>query len=189
MPWLVAATVLVSDRISKLAIMRRVDSLDPRTWIEVMPGLTLTHVHNRGIAFSLLNDIGPLARIALHTAIGVAVVLIAWMVTHQSRRGWVPSLAFGLILGGAAGNLLDRIVWGWVVDFIHVWISIGDRTYAWPDFNVADSAISIGVTLLILFELVTMRAQPAQDEAAGAPAQAPATTTSAQDDGPAGRSE
>jgi len=189
MPWLTAAIILVLDRLSKMAIMRHIDSFDPRSWIEVMPGLTLTHVHNRGIAFSLLNDIGPLPRIALHTAIGVAVVLIAWMLAHQAHRGAVPSLAFGLILGGAAGNLLDRIIWGWVVDFLHVWVRFGDHTYAWPDFNVADSAITVGVTLLILFELVTMRTQPAPEESIKAPAHAPADAADSKDTEPAGRSD
>jgi signal peptidase II len=163
-PWLIAGVIVLADRLTKLAVMRHIDYLDRGDWIEVFPGLTLTHVRNSGIAFSLFSDSGPLARIALHTVIGVAVVLIAWMLVHQSRRGVLPSLAFGLVLGGAVGNLVDRVLWGWVVDFIHVWVRLGDRTFAWPDFNVADSAITVGVTLLVLFEILTMRGREAADQ-------------------------
>lgn len=156
-PWLTAALVVILDRATKLLIIRSIEPHDVSSWIEVMPGLTLTHVRNPGIAFSLFSDGGPLTRILLHLVIGVAVVLIAWMLVSHSRRGLVPALAFGLILGGAVGNLLDRIIFGWVVDFLHVWVRIGERIYTWPDFNVADSAISVGACLLILFELIDYR--------------------------------
>lgn len=158
-PWVTAVLVLTADRVTKLLVMKNIDPMSPSKWIEVFPGLTLTHVRNPGIAFSLFSDIGPLARMALHVAIGVAVVLIAWMLVSHAKRGAVPALAFGLILGGAVGNLVDRVVWGWVVDFIHVWIRVGGRDYSWPDFNVADSAITVGACLLILFEIISWRRQ------------------------------
>jgi signal peptidase II len=142
--------VLVLDRLSKRAIM---DALPLGAWRDVVPGLTLTHVHNRGIAFSLFADGGPLSRLLLHALILTAVVVIAWMMVRHGHRQPLAALAFGLILGGAAGNLLDRILYGWVVDFIRVWVSIGGRVWSWPDFNVADSAITVGACLLIISEL------------------------------------
>jgi signal peptidase II len=69
----------------------------------------------------------------------------------------MAGLAFGLILGGALGNLIDRVMFGWVIDFIHLWVRVGDRSWAWPDFNVADSAITVGACLLILNEFLIQR--------------------------------
>jgi signal peptidase II len=74
------------------------------------------------------------------------------MLVRQDKQGYLPGLSFGLILGGAVGNLIDRVRHGWVVDFLHLWIRTGDRVRSWPDFNVADSAIVVGTALLILFE-------------------------------------
>jgi len=153
-PWLTAALVVIADRITKLMIM---DRLDAGAFHPIVPGFALTHVHNRGIAFSLFSDGGWLTRIALHGVILIAVVLIAWMVFRHGHRQLLAGFAFGLILGGAVGNLIDRVLYGWVVDFIHLWIRIGDRSWSWPDFNVADSSITIGAGLLILNELLFQR--------------------------------
>ena len=71
--------------------------------------------------------------------------------------GGAAGIAFGLILGGAVGNLIDRILYGWVVDFIHVWIRIGGRTRSWPDFNIADAAITCGAVVLIISEIRSAR--------------------------------
>lgn len=150
-PWLTACIIIVSDRLSKMAVL---DRLDHGAWVHVFPGLTLTHVHNPGIAFSLFADGGPLTRVLLHLVILTAVVVIAWMVVRHGRHQIASGIAFGLILGGAVGNLIDRVLYGWVLDFIRVWVEIGDRTWSWPDFNIADSAISTGAVLIILMEIV-----------------------------------
>ena len=149
-PWLTALVIIVADRLSKAAVL---DHLAHGQWREVFPGLTLTHVRNPGIAFSLFADGGPLTRVLLHLVILTAVVVIAWMVVRHPRHRVLAGFAFGLILGGAVGNLVDRVLYGWVLDFIHVWVRVGERTWSWPDFNVADSAISVGAVLLILTEL------------------------------------
>jgi signal peptidase II len=133
--------------------MAVLDHLAHGTWRPIFPGLTLTHVRNPGIAFSLFADGGPLTRVLLHLVIFTAVVVIAAMVVRHGRHRLLAGLAFGLVLGGAVGNLIDRVLYGWVLDFIHVWVRIGGNTYSWPDFNVADSAISTGAVLLILSEL------------------------------------
>ena len=151
LPWITATLVVILDRITKMAVM---DHLAEGAWEPVFPGLALTHVHNPGIAFSLFSDGGPVSRIVLHGVILTAVVLIAWMLQRHGRHQLVAGTAFGLILGGAVGNLIDRVLYGWVVDFIHVWVKIGDRTWSWPDFNVADSAITVGAILLILSEFL-----------------------------------
>lgn len=149
-PWLTALVIVVADRLTKMAV---IDNLDNGSWHHVFPGFTITHVRNPGIAFSLFADGGPLTRVLLHLVILTAVVIIAWMVVRHGRQRVLSGIAFGLILGGAVGNLVDRVLYGWVLDFIHVWIRFGDRTWSWPDFNVADSAISVGAVILILTEL------------------------------------
>ena len=156
-PWLTALVVIVADRLSKAAVL---ENLAHGQWHAVFPGLTLTHVRNPGIA-SLFADGGPLTRVLLHLVILTAVVVIAWMVVRHPRHRVLSGFAFGLILGGAIGNLIDRILYGWVLDFIHVWVRIADRTWSWPDFNIADSAISVGAVLLILTEL--FRPEPTDD--------------------------
>jgi signal peptidase II len=156
LPWITALTVIAADRISKLLIVQH---LEVGAYRPVFPGFALTHVHNRGIAFSLFADGGWYTRILLHAVILFAVVLIAWMLVHNQQRGWLPRIAFGLILGGAIGNLIDRVLHGYVVDFLHAWVSIGGRHWSWPDFNVADSGITVGACLLILYELRSGGAQ------------------------------
>jgi len=160
-PWLTALVIVVADRLTKMAV---IDKLDNGSWHHVFPGLTITHVRNPGIAFSLFADGGPLTRVLLHLVILTAVVVIAWMVVRHGQQRILSGIAFGLILGGAVGNLVDRVLYGWVLDFLHVWVRIGDRTWSWPDFNVADSAISVGAVILILTELFTPeRAEDAPD--------------------------
>ena len=148
-PWLTALLVVVADRFTKMAVLER---LEHGSWHHVFPGLTISHVRNPGIAFSLFADGGPLTRVVLHLVILTAVVVIAWMVVRHGRHRIMSGIAFGLVLGGAVGNLIDRVLYGWVLDFIHVWIRVGDRIWSWPDFNVADSAITVGAVLLILIE-------------------------------------
>lgn len=154
LPWVTALVIVVADRITKSMLM---DRLDPGGWIELMPGLALTHVHNPGIAFSLFADGGPLTRVILHLVIFTSVVIIAAMLVRHAHNSRLAGVAFGLILGGAVGNLIDRVLYGWVVDFIHVWVRIGDRGMSWPDFNVADASITCGAVLLILSEIRSAR--------------------------------
>jgi signal peptidase II len=149
-PWLTALVILVADRLTKMAVL---EHLPHGSRTPVFPGFTLTHVHNPGIAFSLFADGGPVSRALLHLVIFTAVVVIAWMVVRHGHRSAFAGFAFGLILGGALGNLVDRVLYSWVLDFIHLWVRIGDRVLSWPDFNIADSAITVGAVLLIIIEL------------------------------------
>jgi signal peptidase II len=113
----------------------------------------ITHVRNTGAAFGLFSD-GPLAvRLTFFVSVSVvAVGIIISFFKKLSPGDRLAALALGLILGGALGNLVDRIFRHEVVDFLHfrLW-----RGYSWPDFNVADSAIVIGVALLLLELLAT----------------------------------
>ena len=113
----------------------------------------LTHVRNAGAAFGLLSDGPPTLRLVFF--IGVSVVAIGIIISFFLRLApgdRLSALALGLILGGAMGNLTDRIRFGEVVDFLHFRVWGG---YSWPDFNIADSCIVVGVALLVLELLAT----------------------------------
>jgi signal peptidase II len=155
-PWITAILVVVTDRITKGLILAR---LEPGSWVEVVPGFALTHIHNRGIAFSLFAGGGPLTRVLLHLVIFTSVVIIAAMVVRHGHHSRLAGLAFGLILGGAVGNLIDRVLYGSVIDFVHLWTKIGGRVWAWPDFNVADASITVGAVLLIANEFRVHRSE------------------------------
>lgn len=139
------------DQVTKILIARNLSYADR---IEVIEGFFyLTHVRNTGAAFGLFAD-GPI-EIRLTFFIGVSVVAIGIIGSFFRRLApgeKLPALALGLILGGAMGNLIDRIFRYEVVDFLHfrLW-----RGYSWPDFNFADSFIVVGVTILVLELLAT----------------------------------
>lgn len=163
-PWLTALVILILDRWTKGLVLEHLPH-SPLTEIKVFSGLSLTHVHNSGIAFSLFADGGPLSRVLLHAVILTSVVVIAWILVRHSGNRIGTAVAFGMILGGAVGNLIDRMLYGWVIDFIHVWVEIGDRVHAWPDFNIADSAITVGAVLLVITEITTKDPTSEDDDA------------------------
>ena len=149
-PWLgIAAAVIVLDQITKAMIVAALRLGDART---VTPFFDIVRAHNRGAAFSFLNDASGWQR-WFFVALGIAAAaFIVWLLRrHGGQRmfGW----ALALILGGALGNVIDRLLHGHVVDFIQVhW-----QQHYFPSFNVADSAITIGAMLLILDELRRVR--------------------------------
>jgi signal peptidase II len=138
--------VLVLDLATKIAIDMHLSYADR---IPVIPGFFyLTHVRNTGAAFGLFSDAPQVYRLSFFISVSlVAVGIIVSFFRKLSPGDRLAALALGLILGGAVGNLIDRIFRQEVVDFLHfrLW-----RGYSWPDFNVADSAIVVGVGLLVL---------------------------------------
>jgi len=142
--FLIAIGVIVLDRLSKWAVARYIPLHESLT---IIPGLFhITHVENRGAAFGLFADstfpwkISALVGFSLIALIIVSVLL--WKNSHTVNT---TTIGLSLILGGAAGNLWDRVMDGRVVDFLHFYVG----SYSWPDFNVADSAIVIGALLLV----------------------------------------
>ncbi len=149
--WLwIAAAVVALDQATKYAI-ERLFTYGER--LAIVPGfLDLTLVYNRGAAFSFLAQAGGWQRWFFIGIGAAATIFIVWLLTkHGSQRLFAFSLA--LILGGALGNVVDRIVRGHVVDFVLLhW-----QRFHWPAFNVADSAITVGAVLLIVDELRRVR--------------------------------
>ena len=143
--FLITALVILVDRLTKRWIIHRIR---PGYTIPVIPHFfRLSHVLNTGAAFSLLENLPPnavrLGLIAFSVFAAVIVFILLW---RTGRAISLTSVALALILGGALGNLYDRIRFHHVVDFLAVRI----YHYNWPDFNVADSCIVIGACLLLL---------------------------------------
>jgi len=142
--WLaVTALVIAFDWRTKALATELLDLYRP---VEVFSWLNFTLAHNYGAAFSFLSDAGGWQRwFFIVLASGVSLVLLVWLL-RLPRREWPTGLGLALILGGAIGNLADRIRLGYVVDFIDVYY----KNWHYPAFNVADSAITCGVVLLLI---------------------------------------
>lgn len=154
LPWLVASALVVGlDQWSKALIQHAFAYGEVRI---VWPLFNLTHQHNTGAAFSFLDDQSGWQRwLFTGLAIAVSLLLLLWM-RRLPRNARVLGAALGLIVGGAVGNLIDRLRLGYVVDFIQVhWAD-----HYFPSFNVADSAITVGALLLLLDALYGARREP-----------------------------
>jgi len=139
--WLSAAVVVLDQASKALAelYLERYESLS------LLPFFDLTLAYNRGAAFSILSNAGGWQRIFFVVLTVIIVVYLLGWLWRLPKGGWVLPAGLSLVIGGALGNLIDRIATGAVVDFL-------DFHYAgwhWPAFNVADSAISVGVALLL----------------------------------------
>ena len=143
--YLVALGVIFLDRVTKAAV---VQSFQLGQGVPVFPGFfDIVFVLNPGAAFGFLASLSDQIRNPFFIFISLlAVILIVFYHTRYLRSHRLVSIALGLVLGGALGNLIDRLYYGMVVDFLDVHIG----PYHWPAFNVADSAISVGVGLMIL---------------------------------------
>ena len=142
---LIAAAVLLLDRLTKLIVERRVPLHES---ISIIPGFfKLTHIENRGAAFGLFADSPSEWKIAILVLFSViALVVVSFLLWKNSHVMSTTSIGLALILGGAIGNLWDRLAAGHVTDFLLFYIG----QYEWPAFNVADSSIVIGAALLVM---------------------------------------
>ena len=120
--------------------------------VEVFPGFNLTLAHNSGAAFSFLSQAGGWQRWFFAAVAAIIMVVISgWLSAVPAGRRWLP-IALALVLGGAAGNLWDRLYLGDVIDFIQVYLPfLPWRLFnPWPTFNIADAAISSGAVMLLI---------------------------------------
>ncbi len=140
--WL-SLLVVVLDQLTKYLAAQFLQYSEP---VNILPGFNLTLLHNTGAAFSFLRDAGGWQRwffITLSTVVSIAIFI--WLYTLPARKRWL-ACGLSLILGGAIGNLWDRIALGYVIDFIDVYY----RHWHWPAFNIADSAITVGAVILFI---------------------------------------
>ena len=140
--WL-SAGVLLLDQLTK----RIVDVwMDLYQTIELIPFFQLTYLRNQGAAFSFLSQAGGWQRwFFVGLSITASFGITWWLRQLPSNRRW-EAAAWALVLGGAIGNLIDRIAYGYVIDFLDIFY----RDWHWPAFNVADSAITLGVGMLLI---------------------------------------
>lgn len=152
MPVAVVALIIVADRITKSAIRKSFNGFDS---VSIIPGwLRIVRTENPGAAFGFLADGNPFLRSAVLIGISTLVLILVGYALWSRRasfNGPLTRAGLSLILGGAAGNLLDRIVRGTVTDFIEVY----HGAWSFPAFNVADSAITVGAALLLLDMLLS----------------------------------
>ncbi len=141
---LIAFAVLFLDRLSKWGVSQKIALHES---ISIIPGFfRLTHVQNRGAAFGLFSESPSEYKVAVLVLFSlVALVVVSTLLWKNSHTLTTTGVGLALILGGALGNLWDRIVTGHVVDFLLFYV----RSYQWPAFNVADSAIVVGAFLLV----------------------------------------
>nr|WP_105190145.1 signal peptidase II [Pseudoalteromonas sp. T1lg48] len=142
--WLVLTVVLlVADWATKTLV---INTMTVGQSIDILPVFNITYVHNPGAAFSFLSDAGGWQRWFL-SAIAVAIsVLLIWWLKRLPASNKLLGCAYALVLAGALGNLYDRMVYGYVIDFIHVYY----QNWHYPKFNIADCAICIGAALLLI---------------------------------------
>ncbi len=156
---LIALLVVLLDRATKWVVAKRIGLHDS---IQVIPGFfRITHVENRGAAFSLFADSASTWKLGLLVAFSVvALIVVSSMLWRNSHTLATTGIGLSLILGGAVGNLWDRLFHGQVVDFLLFYIG----QYQWPAFNVADSAIVVGAGLLII-EILFVKSSTEQNPA------------------------
>ncbi|MGC9456610.1 MAG: signal peptidase II [Halothiobacillaceae bacterium] len=143
MAWLMlSGIVLVVDQLTKIWATRALDYADP---VAILPIFNLRLLHNTGAAFSFLADAGGWQRwLFAALAVIITAALVLWMARLRREERWT-SAGLALVIGGALGNLIDRLLYGHVVDFLDFHVG----GHHWPAFNIADAAITIGVGILI----------------------------------------
>ncbi len=148
--FILALLVVLLDRWSKRLVAARVAMY---THIQIIPGFfRITHTENTGAAFSLFADSPSHWKTALLIGFSlIAMVIVSVLLWRQARALTLTGIALSLILGGAVGNLWDRVASGRVVDFLLFYV----KSYQWPVFNLADSAIVVGASLLVIEILFT----------------------------------
>jgi len=140
---LLSVAVLLLDQLTKFWASAALNYADP---VAVMPFFNLTLLHNPGAAFSFLADAGGWQRwLFVLLAITIVVALTIWLMRLRADERWT-AFALAMIIGGAIGNLVDRLLHGYVVDFLDFHVG----GYHWPAFNIADAAITVGVGILLI---------------------------------------
>src|SRR5436305_11557812 len=143
---LTALLVLLADQASKLWLLFSFD-LPGRGAVRVTPFFDLVLAWNTGISYGWFQTDSAAGQALLLAFKAVAVIVLAiWMARSQTR---LATLALGLIIGGAIGNAVDRLAWGAVVDFAHFHVKLGENDLSWYVFNLADTAIVVGVAALL----------------------------------------
>jgi len=146
--WLfLSLIILVLDQITKTWVSTHLSYNQP---VNILPYFDLRLLHNTGAAWSILADQGGWQRWFLSAlAVIVSIIIMVWLTRLDSKQRWL-ACGLALILGGALGNVVDRIIYGYVVDFIDIYY----QAWHWPAFNIADIGISIGAVMLLIDAII-----------------------------------
>ncbi|MEF2070344.1 signal peptidase II [Consotaella aegiceratis] len=138
---------ILLDQAVKALVMARLPLGEP---VELLPFLALYHAHNDGIAFSMFAGFGD---VGLSVIAALVLVFVGWLWWKTPRHRWVTHVAFAIIVGGAVGNLIDRLRFGYVVDYILFHTPV----WSFAIFNLADAFITVGAGLILLDEFILER--------------------------------
>ena len=148
--YILSAFVVLADQLTKNIVT---ENFLYGENLNVFSGVNLILIHNAGAAFSFLSDAGGWQRwLFLLISLIVSIILAAWLYRLKKTQFFMP-LSLSLILGGAIGNLIDRIFLGYIIDFIDIFY----KSYHWPVFNIADASITLGVAIFIINNLVVSK--------------------------------
>ena len=139
------SSIVIADQITKFWIHKNLAFM---TYLDIFPFFKIVHFQNKGAAFSFLHDAAGWQRYFLITVSMIAIVVIPFFI-KKNKKELLALWSFTFILAGAIGNLIDRIYYGYVIDFLYLHVN----DFYWPAFNIADSFITIGAFLLI-FDMV-----------------------------------
>ncbi len=134
--FLIALSIFALDQITKYAVKINIHPLDI---VEVLPFFNIVYVENIGSAFGMFKSLGNIFFVIIALS---AVIVVSYLIVKDSMN----RLGLSMILGGAAGNLMDRLIYGYVIDFLDIYIG----NYHWPAFNIADSALTGGIFILFV---------------------------------------
>jgi len=163
--FLLPLSIVIADQVTKWLVIQRLPLYED---VPLIPGLlSLQHVRNSGAVFGFLSGANLPGKPYLFAAMSaLALAALAYYARTIPREERLPRFALSLVIGGAIGNLIDRVRFGYVVDFVKMYW----ETHVWPNYNVADSAISIGLVLLVIDSF-----RPREHATATAPEPAPTT--------------
>ncbi len=148
--YILSAFVVLADQLTKNIVT---ENFLYGENLNVFSGVNLILIHNAGAAFSFLSDAGGWQRwLFLLISLIVSIILAAWLYRLKKTQFFM-SLSLSLILGGAIGNLIDRVFLGYIIDFIDIFY----KSYHWPVFNIADASITLGVAIFIINNLVVSK--------------------------------
>lgn len=151
---IITGGIIILDQFTKYLIHQALDL--HQSYVIIEGFFSLTYIQNPGAAFGIFADAGVVFRTVFLTGVGfLAILFLCYYFQKSPERAWRTHLSFALILGGAFGNLIDRVRLGRVVDFLDFYLG----RFHWPAFNVADSAISVGLTLLIILFLISSKGE------------------------------
>ncbi len=175
---LLALLIVILDQWSKwiielhLALHSRHAVVSTAGWADWLPlSFDLVHVRNTGVAFGLFADLGASGPWLLALLAGSALAALVVYYLYLPADAHLLRGSLALVLGGAVGNLIDRILGGAVTDFLDIYLRLSSSTHHWPAFNVADSAITVGVLLMVIGSLryAPTTSAPAGDDAGSPP--------------------